>query len=211
LSDGEALPMRRASLFCAALGLALGACWFPAEARAQSTIKQPGQRPHYAFEAEPHLLLGPFDPPGRPRGEGLGVGFRGTIELVRNGFVKTINNSVGISFGFDWVRYPNADPRGICTESVSGPNGTSICVEVDGGRASRDFFYLPVAMQWNFWLARRWSVFAEPGLLPYLRGGELHFTPIALYAGGRFHFSDQVALTMRLGYPTLSLGVSFFL
>ena len=27
--------------------------------------------------------------------------------------------------------------------------------------------------------------------------------------GGRFHFNDSVALTMRLGYPAFSLGVSF--
>lgn len=203
--------MRRDSCFSAALAIALGVFGWSAEAHAQSTIKQPGQRPHYGFEAEPHLLLGPFDPPGRPRGEGFGLGFRGTIELVENGFVKTINNSVGISFGFDWVRYPYWDARGRCTDRVSGPNGTSICVEVDGGAASRDLFYLPVAMQWNFWLARRWSVFAEPGILPYLRGGQLGFTPIALYAGGRYHFSDQVALTFRIGYPTLSIGASFFL
>ena len=32
------------------------------------------------------------------------------------------------------------------------------------------------------------------------------------YVGGRFHFSDSVALTMRIGHPIdFSLGVSFFL
>jgi hypothetical protein len=32
------------------------------------------------------------------------------------------------------------------------------------------------------------------------------------YAGGRYHFSDSVGLTIRLGFPTaLSVGVSFFL
>jgi hypothetical protein len=28
-------------------------------------------------------------------------------------------------------------------------------------------------------------------------------------AGGRFHFNDSLALTMRVGYPSFSLGVSF--
>ena len=28
-------------------------------------------------------------------------------------------------------------------------------------------------------------------------------------AGGRYHFTDSLALTMRIGYPTFSLGVSF--
>lgn len=202
--------MVRISYFRALLGLMLGLCLSPSVAQAQSTIKHPGQRPHYSFEAEPHLLLGPFDPPGWPRGDGLGVGFRGTVELAPNGFIKTINNSVGISFGFDWVHYPYGDLPGICTRYTTGPNGTAVCIEVNGG-SGRDYFYLPVAMQWNFWLARRWSVFGEPGLLPYFRGGELGFQPLALYVGGRFHFSDAVSLTLRIGYPTLSLGASFFL
>ena len=29
-------------------------------------------------------------------------------------------------------------------------------------------------------------------------------------AGGRYHFSDKVALTMRVGYPFVSVGISFF-
>lgn len=65
----------------------------PPAAADRSVIKQPGAHPDYVFEAEPHLLLAPFDDlePG--------VGFRGTIEIVDNGFVKTINNTVGIGFG----------------------------------------------------------------------------------------------------------------
>jgi hypothetical protein len=194
------------------LSLSLAAAVASVPAVAQSTIKQPGQRSHYSFEAEPHFLFGAIDPPGCPRGDGFGAGFRGTVELVRNGFVKTINNSVGISFGFDWVRYPYDYYRGgICTDFTGAPNGTLVCTEVDGGSSGRNYYYLPVAMQWNFWLARRWSVFAEPGVLPYFHDGHLHFSPISLYAGGRFQFSDQVALILRIGYPTLSLGVSFFL
>jgi hypothetical protein len=30
-------------------------------------------------------------------------------------------------------------------------------------------------------------------------------------AGGRYHFTDKIALTMRAGYPAFSIGVSFFL
>ena len=34
----------------------------------------------------------------------------------------------------------------------------------------------------------------------------------AFWVGGRYHFSDSVSLTMRLGYPDLlTIGVSFFL
>src|SRR5262245_11776100 len=68
-------------------------------------INKPGQHPQYFFEAEPHLLLGFIDPPGVGSGLGVGAGFRGTIELVDNGFVPTINNTIGIGFGLDWVTY----------------------------------------------------------------------------------------------------------
>ena len=81
--------MRSALFVHALLGSMLGLCSIPAVAEAQSTIRHPGQRPHYSFEAEPHLLVGPFDPPGWPRGDGWGVGFRGTVELAPNAFMSS--------------------------------------------------------------------------------------------------------------------------
>ena len=137
-----------------------------------STIKRPGAHPDYVFEAEPHALIAPFDD-FRP-----GVGFRGTIELVDNGFISKINNTVGIGFGADW---------------------------------SKDHFRLPVVMQWNFWLSRNWSVFGEPGGLVDFGNGKKTSVHPAIYAGGRFHFTDRITLTMRIGHPTASVGVSFLL
>ena len=64
----------------------------------ESIIKNPGDHPAYRFEAEPHGLIG-FGGPFRHGNADLGAGFRGTIILLDNGFVKTINNSVGIGFG----------------------------------------------------------------------------------------------------------------
>jgi hypothetical protein len=32
----------------------------------------------------------------------------------------------------------------------------------------------------------------------------------AFFAGARYFFSDTVSLTMRVGFPTTSIGVSFF-
>jgi hypothetical protein len=136
-----------------------------------STIKQPGAHPDYVFEAEPHLLVAPFDD-FRP-----GVGFRGTFEIVHNGFISRINNSVGIGVGADWTK---------------------------------DHFRLPVVMQWNFWLSRNWSVFGEPGGLIDFGKGKTRPHP-AFYAGGRFHFTERITLTMRVGHPTASVGVSFLL
>ncbi|HTB72126.1 MAG TPA: hypothetical protein VK762_02725, partial [Polyangiaceae bacterium] len=69
---------------------------------------------------------------------------------------------------------------------------------------------VPIVMQWNFWLSTHWSVFGEPGLA-FGSGDRSTIVWPVFYAGGRFHFTDRVALTMRLGYPDFSLGVSFLL
>ena len=153
------------------------------EASAVNTIRRPGLHPNYVFEAEPHLVVGYDVPGGRGSGgfdHGFGPGFRGTIELVDNGFVKTINNTVGIGFGVDWL-----------------------------SPFDHNVFWVPVVMQWNFWLSDKWSVFGEPGGGIYF--GKASGVRPAFYAGGRFHFSDSVALTLRVGYPNVAVGVSFLL
>ena len=87
--------------------------------------------------------------------------------------------------------------------------GVPVCVQTDGGSAN--FLFVPVVMQWNFWLHPKWSVFGEPGLaLSHRSDGGFGLSPV-LSVGGRFHIADSVALTLRLGYPTVSLGVSLLL
>src|SRR6478735_6628979 len=78
-----------------ALLAALSIVTLEAPARADTLIiKNPGDHPKYYFEAEPHLVLGFIDPPGYAAGTGFGAGFRGSIPLMRNGFVPSINNSI---------------------------------------------------------------------------------------------------------------------
>jgi hypothetical protein len=189
-----------------ALALAGSAILLSARAHADTMIiRNAGDHSRYSFEAEPHLLLGLFDPPGPADGTGLGLGFRGTVTLLDNGFVPTINNSIGIGFGADWVHYGGG--RQVCVTD-SGPSHVTACNDTD----SVSELWIPVVMQWNFFLSRQWSVFGEPGLalryqsVPTVR--DLSVDP-QLYVGGRWHFSDQMTLTMRLGYPTFSVGVSF--
>jgi hypothetical protein len=165
-------------------------------------------------ELEPHALLGLLEPPGFGNDVGFGAGFRASIELARDGFLPKLNDSIALGFGLDYVRYDGYEGwRGGCAEFVSAPSGVPVCVRTGGfaGLDNVDYFYMPVVMQWNFWLHRKWSVFGEPGLSLYLQERDLDFSPFVLYAGGRFHFTDRITLTMRIGYPTFSLGVSFLL
>ncbi len=184
------------------------------ETPAQTTIQAPGERPPYHVELEPHLALGPSDPPGPGTGWGYGAGFRATFEIVPRGFIGSINDSVAIGVGADFGHYDgNGDVvPGTCKRFVPGPAGTSVCVEVSQtSDGASNYWFLPVVLQWNFWLTRQWSVFAEPGLSPYWSDARgLGVTP-ALWAGGRYRFSKSATLTMRIGYPTIDFGVSFFL
>jgi hypothetical protein len=189
-------------------------------AAAQSTIEKYGARPSYGFELEPHLAIGWIDPPGYGTGEGIGVGARGTFEIVGRGFIPSINNSVGIGVGLDYIWYDGdgTGPRGRCVRFVPTPAGTSTCVEVSGsGNDDTGYLWLPVVMQWNFWLHPRWSVFGEVGAaVRFDNMDELGFSPIISWAGGRFHITDRTTLTLRLGIPFIltpyvTFGVSFLL
>lgn len=182
----------------------------------QTTIRQPGERVKYAFELEPHVAFGVFDPPGRPIGSGIGLGLRAAIPIVENGFVPTINNSIAISFGLDWLYYDgSALTVGRCARRApSGGATVETCVDVEGPiGGSSHYVYIPTAMQWNFWLSDTFSAFGEPGTtLYYEKGrfeerGHLGIRPL-LQVGGRWHFARRAMLTLRLGYPTQSLGVS---
>jgi hypothetical protein len=160
----------------ALLAVAVQSFGAPCLARGEehAIIRNPGDHPHYVFEAEPHGLVGfagPFDSTGN-----VGLGFRGTFH-VANGFVPSINDSVGVGVGIDF--------------------------------AGNGHVLVPIVMQWNFWLSTHWSVFAEPGI-GIGSGARAEAVPL-LFAGGRYHFTERIALTMRLGYPMFAIGVSFFL
>jgi hypothetical protein len=179
-------------------------------------IKRPGDHPTYSVEIEPHLALAFFVPTAGSSGVGLGGRF--TIPIVKNGFISSINNSVGIGFGVDWISY-NGCYRGRWANPYYCNDYSAI--------------YIPVVMQWNFFLSTHWSVFGEPGLAIVHNGygscenyyidargtriaydcgaapGRFGIDPIVVFFGGRYHFSETVALTMRIGWPYASVGVSF--
>jgi hypothetical protein len=189
--------------------LALLACLFGPRAASADTliIQHPGDHARYVFEAEPHLVLGLIEPPGYASGTGLGAGFRGAIPILHNGFIPKINNSVAIGFGIDFVRYGRGD---FCRQD----RPLSDCDNIVRQNSFNEF-YFPVVLQWNFFLSRNWSVFGEPGVALNYHSwdgpSDLDLAPIIMFIGGRWHFSDRVTLTMRIGYPAFSVGVSFLL
>jgi len=186
--------------------------WFATPARAQSIIKQPGDHPNYGFELDPHILAQYGNLPYTDDGFGLGVRF--SIPFVHNGPITTINNNIGISFGLDAVFF----------------GGDNFC----NGRGNPDFaptgcgateLWFPVTGQWNFFLTPIISVFGEVGLAahyarwnysgPCNGGGDCTyhssylnlFEPV-FWGGGRFLFGRSAGLTVRLGWPYVSVGAS---
>jgi hypothetical protein len=152
------------------------------------------------------LLIGALPAPRPARGTGLGFGFRGSLELIDNGFISSINNTVGVSFGADWVHYGDSHLQ--CSKNAAGN-----CADPDPD-FSISTVTIPVTMQWNFWLSRDWSVFGEPGLaLRYVSRGDdsFHIDPFVIWLGGRYHFAERITLTMRVGYPVFSVGLSFLI
>jgi hypothetical protein len=146
----------------------------------ESIIKNPGDHPPYIFEAEPHALLG-FGGPFVGGESNFGLGFRGTIQILDNGFVKSINDSIGITFGADvffghgTLLLPVAMQWNFWLTTHWSVFGEPGIVLVPNHDVTRDF--------------------AFPGI----------------WVGGRYHFNDKISLTMRIGYPAFSIGASFFL
>jgi hypothetical protein len=185
-----------AAALAALIGLGLAA---PASAQ----IESPGRHPIYGFELEPHLVW-QWTGDEAARGDGVGLGFRIAIPLLDNGPVPTINNNLAIAFGLDWAHFSDSCGPGDCDE---------------------DDIWLPVTLQWNFFLTSMISIFPELGLgfrnaiLDYddycrdgLRcrgsGSDLS-VHLVLWFGARFKLSDNVALILRLGVPMLHFGASF--
>src|SRR5437870_970550 len=79
-------------------------------ARADGTIRSPGDHPEYHVEIEPHFLFGFWE--NLYPGTSYGVGGRFSIPVVHNGFVPSINNSVAVSFGLDFLHYDGCYARG---------------------------------------------------------------------------------------------------
>jgi hypothetical protein len=150
----------------------------------------------YPLEIEPHFSFGAENVYGAT---GFGGGLRLSIPFV-TGHLGRIPDNVAISFGGDLLHYDNC---------------------YFGERCGANYLFLPVAAQWNVFVARRVSVFGEGGLFVY-KGffdtcgpgdagcsapSDFGVLP-TLALGVRVHIGDNASFTARLGYPTITLGVS---
>ena len=201
----------RKSLFTGVL--AALACLFSASG-ALAQIKQPGAHPDYSLELDPHLVIqharGPFF-----ADEGIGFGLRASIPLMRNGPIPQINNNIGITFGGDFVFF---DSDFDCRNNRNDFLGD----ECDGTN-----LWLPVTFQWNFFFTKVVSAFFEPGLaISYWQtdwigdcGGDLceqnssdlDLAEFVVFFGGRFLFTERAGMTVRIGWPYVSVGGTFLL
>ena len=127
---------------------------------------------------------------------------------MHNGFVPTINNSVAIGVGADILHFG-------CDTGFQNTNFA----------CSLNSLSIPVVLQWNFYVSREWTVFGEPGLFLYHQffsysgnGCIGNYCPSysttsvlpAFYVGGRYKLNDRLSLTIRAGFPTINVGMSFF-
>jgi hypothetical protein len=150
----------------------------------------------YPIEIEPHFTFGAENVYGA---SGFGAGLRLGIPLI-SGYVGRLPDNLAISFGGDIIHYDNCYYSGYC-----GAN----------------YLMLPIAAQWNVFVARRISLFGEAGAFVY-KGffndcgpgdgcsppSDFGVLP-TIAIGARIHMGDNVSFTARIGYPTITFGVSF--
>ncbi|HZF50522.1 MAG TPA: hypothetical protein VE093_17815 [Polyangiaceae bacterium] len=172
---------------------------FAPDALARPVIKNPNDHPDYTAELEPHATFifwhGRYHNYSRRGYHGFGdpefgAGFRATIELADPAFIPKINNTVGITFGLDLTN-----------------NACRGCFSRNYGY----YIWSPVGLQWNFFITDKFSAFADVGFMLRSLGFFDDIYP-DLYGmvGGRWHFTDKVSFTFRVGVPFVNLGVSFF-
>jgi hypothetical protein len=185
-------------------GLSLTAIAWAPTARADVVLRAEAPQPPnestavYPVEIEPHLAFGPENVYGA---SGYGAGVRFGVP-VAFGHLGSVPQNLAVGIGLDLLHYDNCYFGTIC-----GAN----------------YLLVPAAAQWNLFVTQPVSVFAEggaylykgwftgcgpgdgPGCVPPSDFGLL--PTIAL--GGRFRLGPSAALTLRIGYPTTTLGVSF--
>jgi len=194
------------------------------DAHAAGIIKNPGDHPSYGVELEPHGLLRWDSHYGDYYGStGYGLGMHAVIPFLDNGPIDRINNNMGIGFGLDWAHYS----QNYCYAGpffIRGAPANYSCDVYGNG------FMFPIFVQWNFFLTDIISVFGEAGfgiaddtvnanyylgVCPIGANCTYSDSQIDVFPyfepGARFLFGRAVGLVVRVGYPILTVGVTFLL
>jgi hypothetical protein len=184
-----------------ALSAALVVVLTAAGVRAQ--IDRPGAHPSYSAELEFHGLVQWDVEPWNHNGFGLGA--RASIPVIAQGPITTVNNSLAVAFGFDWAHASHCHPEPRYNARVDCSNNN---------------FEFPVTVQWNFFFSDVISLLVELGLdVRYetwsWRDGPGDEDDVEAFPqfliGPRFFVGKNVAIPIRIGWPYLSVGVSFLL
>ncbi len=135
----------------------------------------------------------------------LGPGMRVDIPIARDGLISSVNDELALTLGADFLFHTyEYDSRHHYYQHQRDGDLTLL---------------FPIAMQWNFILNSRWTVFPELGLAieshdhHYEHGyhdRHVHVLP-NIGAGARWHFnSGQAALLLRLTHPgTFQVGITW--
>jgi hypothetical protein len=161
----------------------------PSTAHADHQIGTPftGNRP---FQLDVHAGLLWY-------GLGFAGGARFGIPIMHNGFVSSIDNAVYLNFGFDFYYLDSFD------DMLAHHYGAG--------------FGIPITLHWEFYFNDTWSAFAEVGFQIFFHPRFLENRGFYVDAGdwviamvgGSLHFSEAIALTLRVGNPYVAIGLTF--
>lgn len=149
----------------------------------------------YPLEIEPHLTFATGD-----SHNGFGGGLRLGVPIFQ-GTVDRAPQNLALSFGADFAHYDNCYYGTACSNDYQA-----------------NYLLVPAAVQWNVGVARSIGLYLEGGAFLYKgwveRCNSCGLPPDfgvqpTLAIGARVHMGDDLALNMRLGYPTITIGVSF--
>jgi hypothetical protein len=158
--------------------------------------------PRYGIEIEAHasfLYDATFGP-------GEGAGGRLTVPIWANGPIRSIDDEIAVSLGFEYLYFGAYKP--------AGGNAND--------RAAVDTYSVPAGVQWGFWLGKTVSLYLEPQVIyrfahynEACTTASVKCAPASdLLVGGqvgfRFRVLDHFAVHLRLGYPMIAnLGLSW--
>ena len=152
----------------------------------------------------------------------------GVSKVLPTGGTASLHGSIG----YDWNEVAGPDGRtDAWSEAITAtwvePLLRNRGNDLLGDDCDGTDLWLPVTFQWNFFFTKVVGAFFEPGLAvsywhrewiddcggdPCEReGSDLDLAEFVVFVGGRFLFSERAGMTVRIGWPYVSIGGTFLL